>query len=390
MLQRLYVHNFRCLENFELNLKDLPSSLLIGKNGTGKSTIASALEILQSIGRGINRVRQLIQAKDFNSGRSGVPIRFEIEVLLKEQLYKYSIALELSTENSKEIRIFEEHLLVEENPIYSREASQVKLYGDNIQSRTPQGNRIATPFSSQFPLTNQLMPFQVDWHLVALQLIQAQSETDPLYIFKNWLSRMIILAPIPSMMTGDSSGETLEPERNGSNFGEWFSGLLRRYPAAYTQIDRYLREVMPDIQDIQNEPIGKDAKSMVVQFESNNQTLSLDFKDLSDGEKCFFLCAVVLAANKYYSPFCFWDEPDNYLSLSEVGHFITTLRRSFKNSGQILVTSHNDEAIRKFSNENTFILDRKSHLEPTLVRLLSDLPLNGDLVDTLIRGDIEL
>lgn len=392
MLQRLYVHNFRCLENFELNLKDLPSSLLIGKNGAGKSTIAFALEVLQSIGRGINRVSQLIQAKDFNSSRSGVPIRFEIEVLLKEQLYKYILALELSPENSKEIRVFEEQLLVAGSPIYSREASQVKLYGNNLQSQTSQDNRSANPFSNQFPLASQLMAsqFQVDWHLVALPLIQAQSETDPLYIFKSWLSRMVILAPIPSLMTGESSGETLEPKRDGSNFGEWFSGLLRRYPAAYTQVDRYLREVMPDIQDIQNEPIGKDAKSMVVQFEANNQTLSLDFKELSDGEKCFFLCAVVLAANKYYSPFCFWDEPDNYLSLSEVGHFVTALRRSFKNSGQILVTSHNEEAIRKFSNENTFILDRKSHLEPTLIRLLSDIPINGDLVDTLIRGDIEL
>ncbi len=394
MLQRLYVHNFRCLENFELNLKDLSSSLLIGKNGTGKSTIAYALEVLQSIGRGINRVSQLIQAKDFNSGRSGIPIRFEIEVLLKEQLYKYVLALESSTENFKEIRIFEEHLLVAGNPIYSREAAQVKLYGSNVYSQTPPDTRIATTFSHQFPLTSQLQlmasQFQVDWHLVALTLIQVQSETDPLYIFKNWLSRMIILAPIPSLMTGESSGETLEPKRDGSNFGEWFSGLLRRYPAAYTQIDRYLREVMPDIQDIQNEPIGKDAKSMVVQFEANNQILSLDFKDLSDGEKCFFLCAVVLAANKYYSPFCFWDEPDNYLSLTEVGHFITTLRRSFKNSGQILMTSHNEEAIRKFSNENTFILDRKSHLEPTLVRLTSDLRIDGDLPNSLIRGDIEL
>jgi predicted ATPase len=367
MLQRLYVHNFRCLENFELNLKDLPSSLLIGKNGTGKSTIAFALEVLQSIGRGINRVSQLIQAKDFNRGRSGVPIRFEIEVLLNEQLYKYVLALELSPENSKEIRVFEEQLLVAGNPIYSREVSQVNFY--------------SSPQEAQFQLL---------WHLVALPLIQVQSETDPLYIFKNWLSRMIILAPIPSLMTGESSGETLEPERDGSNFGEWFSGLLRRYPAAYTQVDRYLREVMPDIQDIQNEPIGKDAKNMIVRFEANNAELSVDFKDLSDGEKCFFLCAVVLAANKYYSPFCFWDEPDNYLSLSEVGHFITTLRRSFKNSGQILVTSHNEEAIRKFSEENTFILDRKSHLEPTLVRLLRDIPINGDLVDTLIRGDIEL
>ncbi len=45
MLQRFYVHNFRCLENFELTTKEMPSVLLIGKNGTGKSTIACALEI---------------------------------------------------------------------------------------------------------------------------------------------------------------------------------------------------------------------------------------------------------------------------------------------------------------------------------------------------------
>ena len=115
------------------------------------------------------------------------------------------------------------------------------------------------------------------------------------------------------------------------------------------------------------------------------------FKDLSDGEKCFFLCAVVLAANQFYGPlFCFWDEPDNYLSLSEVGQFVTSLRRSFKNSGQILVTSHNPEAIRKFSNENTLVLDRKSHLEPTLSQAAKRNSVTGDLVDALIRGDVEL
>ena len=370
MLQRLYVHNFRCLENFELTLKDMPSSLLIWKNGSGKSTIAFALELLQSIGRGINRVSQLIQPQDFNRGRSNnVPIRFEIEVLLDNQLYKYVLALELP-EGFRELQVFEEELLIAGNPIYSRKQAQVNLSNNS---------------------RNLEAQFRVDWHLIALPVIQEQSETHPLNIFKTWLARMIILAPIPSLMTGDSSGETLEPKRDGSNFGEWFSGLLSRYPAAYTLADRYLKEVMPDIQDFLNEKIGKDAKSMIVRFEANSANLSIDFKDLSDGEKCFFLCAVVLAANKYYGPlFCFWDEPDNYLSLSEVGHFIVSLRRSFGNSGQIIVTSHNEEAIRKFSDENTFILDRKSHLEPTLIRLRSDLPAEGDLVTALIRGDVGL
>lgn len=374
MIQRLYVHNFRCLENFELIIKGMPSVLLIGKNGSGKSTIARALEILQTIGRGVNRMGELekiklISPKDFARGRSDVPIRFEIEVLLNEKLYKYVLALELP-EKFKELRVFEEELLVSGSPIYSRQGAQVTLYT-----------------SSQ----NREAQFLVDWHLVALPIIQEQSETDPLRIFKTWLARMIILAPIPSLMTGDSHAETLQPKRDGSNLGEWFSGLLSRYPAAYTQVDKYLREVIPDIQDFLNEQIGKDTKSMIVRFEANNANLSIDFQDLSDGEKCFFICAFVLAANKFYGPlFCFWDEPDNYLSLSEVGHFVMSLRRSFKNNGQILVTSHNPEAIRKFSDENTFLLDRKSHLEPTLIRLLSDITFTGDLINTLISGDIEI
>ena len=376
MLQRLYVHNFKCLENFELNIKEMPSALLIGKNGAGKSTIARVLEILQSIARGTNRMRDLdvepsflIGPKDFARGRSDVPMRFEIEVLIDKKLYKYVLALELP-DNFKELRVAEEQLLVDGSFIYSRKEAQVTLHT-----------------SSQ----NGEAKFLVDWHLVALPVIQEQSATDPLRLFKTWLAHTIILAPIPIRMSGASNGETLEPERDGSNFGEWFTGLLSRYPAAYTQLEKYLREVMPDLGDFRNEIVGKDSKNMIVRFEEKNANLNVYFNDLSDGEKCFFLCAVVLAANKSYGPlFCFWDEPDNYLSLSEVGHFIMSLRRSFLKNGQILVTSHNPEAIRAFSDENTFVLDRKSHLEPTLVRILSDVAPVGDLVNALIRGDVEL
>jgi len=357
------------LENFELTIKDMPSVLLIGKNGVGKTTISIALEILQDIGRGANRLGKLVQPKDFARGRSDVPIRLEIEVLLKNRLYKYILALELP-DKFRELRVSEEQLTVAGAPIYTRKEAKVTLYT-----------------SSQ----NREAQFLVDWHLVALPVIQEQSETDPLHLFKNWLAHIVILSPIPSLMSGESNGETLKPERDCSNFAAWFSGLLGRYPAAYTKVEGYLKDVLPDIRDFLNEPIGKDSKSMIVRFEANNAELSVNFNDLSDGEKCFFLCAVVLAANKFYGPlFCFWDEPDNYLSLPEVGHFVTLLRRSFKESGQILVTSHNSEAIRKFSAENTFVLDRKSHLEPTLIRVLSDVSVTGDLVNALIRDDVQL
>ena len=57
--------------------------------------------------------------------------------------------------------------------------------------------------------------------------------------------------------------------------------------------------------------------------------------------------------------------------------------------GQFIATSHNSEAIERCSKENTLVLYRKSHLEPTLVRPVSEMQISGDLVNALIRGDVE-
>jgi predicted ATPase len=368
VIRRLYIHNFRCLENFELPISGQPSVLLIGKNGAGKTTVGLALEILQKIARGTNRVGELVKLKDLARGRADVPVRFEIEVELQARTYGYAIALEFP-EGFKELRVLEEKLTADGRPVYSREAAQVHL------ARTGQ-EREAN--------------FRIDWHLVALPIIQQQSASDPLFLFKQWLARMLILRPTPSLILGDSKEETLEPNPQVTNFGAWFSGLLAHAPSAYTKIDDYLRQVMPDLRDIKNPVVGTDSRSLVVQFAKDQGTVNLPFEDLSDGEKCYMICALVLAANNAFGAvFCFWDEPDNFLALSEVGDFVLALRKAFQSGGQFIATSHNPEAIRRFSNENTIYLYRKSHLEPTIVRPLNELQVSGDLVDALIRGDVE-
>jgi predicted ATPase len=380
VIRRFYVHNFRCLENFELPVSGLSSVLLIGNNGSGKTTVRLALEILQRIARGTNRVGNLVGSKDFTRGRTDVPMRFEIEVELNASIYEYAIAFELP-EGFKELRVLEEKLAVDGKPIYTRAQAQVHL------SRRPGAITAADHMKEA--------QFLIDWHLVALPIVQEQSQKEPLPIFKQWLARMVILGPMPSLILGDSSQETLQPNVQVTDFGAWWSGLLAYSPAAYTEIDAYLKQLMPDLKDIKNPLIGKDSRSLEVQFSADRgsprtlESLTVPFGDLSDGEKCFMICALVLATNHADGPlFCFWDEPDNYLALSEVGHFVVALRKAFQSDGQFIATSHNPEAIRRFSEENTLVFQRRNHLEPTVVRKLSELQFSGDLVGALIRGDV--
>lgn len=362
MIRKLYVHNFGCLENFEYKLNGKQSSLLIGKNGTGKSTIGRVLEILQQIGQGRNRIKELVKPTDLSRGNYGVPLRFEIEVCLENKIYQYTLALELPP-GFTELRIFEEKLIVDTNEIYTRKIAQVSLR------------------------KNQ---FIVDWHLIALPIIHQQQLGEPLYIFQSWLARMLILAPVPKLMRGDSSGATFYPKSDLSNIGEWFTGLLTSHPSAYNSIANYLPKVMIDFVEIENAMVALDARNLKLRFEGD---LSVDFNKLSDGEKCFVLCGLVLAANKSNPVFCFWDEPDNYITLSETEHFIVSLRRSFQHGGgQLIVTSHNPQTIERFSNENTFMLYRKSHREPTKVNLLediSDITTQKDLITALICNEVE-
>jgi energy-coupling factor transporter ATP-binding protein EcfA2 len=265
VIRRFYVHNFRCLQNFELPLSGQPSVLLIGRNGSGKTTVGLAFWMLRKLARSVNRVDDLVKPKDFAQGRTDVPVRFEIEVELDGRIYGYIVAFGFPPD-FKEPRVLEERLMVDGNPVYTREMAQVHLARAGREKEAK---------------------FLIDWHLVALPIIQEQTQKDPISVFKRWLARMLILRPIPGLIKGDSDHETRVPKTSVTNFAAWFSGLLSDAPAAYASIDKYLKGVMPDLKDIKNPLIGKDSRSLEVQFSNDLGSLTIPFEDVSVRREMF-------------------------------------------------------------------------------------------------------
>ena len=366
MIERIYVHNYRCFENFTLDLAGLKSALVIGKNGSGKSTLRQALGVFRNICRGPNRVKEWIDPSDFWQGRTDLPMRFNVTLTLTKKRYQYGIAFEYPP-NFQEARVFEEKLSVDGAIVFSRKLNQVTL---------------ATGAT-----------FFLDWHVAALPIINERPGEGSIQQLKSFLASMILLSPVPGKISGFAEEDSLELDEDAGNFAAWLGALLSRYPAKYNEIAQYLKSVIPDFASFEFVPRGERGKQLFVMFDpqdnKDNRALSLDFRKLSDGEKCFFVSALIASVNRPESPvFCLWDEPDNHLSLPEISHFITALRRLANQNGQFIATSHHPEVIRRFSDENTLVFMRNSHLEPPLVRSLAALKYSGDLIEALIRDEV--
>jgi predicted ATPase len=363
MIERLYVHNYRCLENFTLDLGGRSSALLIGKNGSGKSTVLDALRLLQSICRRAGRVGKLVAPRDFTRYRTEIPMRFELDVRLGRKQYRYRLSLEW-LEDSQEARIVDEHFAVDGHVIFNRNIERVQL-ADGAE-------------------------FRLDWHVFALPIMHETPGERTIAAFKSFLATMVLVSPIPKLMTGFSEGESNELDGDASNFADCLRGLLTKKPAAYTAFHAAIKETIPDFSSLENVERGEKGARLVVQFEDcHGIKLSVDFDSLSDGEKCFCLSAYLIAAyGAGLVRCCIWDEPDAHLAFAEVGQLIIALRKAVYRDGQFVATSHHPETMRSFPEDATFVLAKQSHLNPAIVRLLSEIEYRGDLVDALLRDEV--
>ena len=367
MIKRVYIDNFHCFTNFEIKLENNPSALFMGKNGVGKSSLFSALLILQKIANGDNNLAQSIKKQDFGLLGINHPVTFEFDIEKNKKNFSYKLIIEYP-DKFYQPRIKEENLTVDGKACFTRNQASISV---------------------------GKAKFSLDWHIAALPIIQA-APNDNVTIFRDWLKNMLLIAPNPRLMTGITNQEAgISLKVSGSNFVSWLSHILGQYPHLYSYIDKYTKDFFSDFSCFIFQDVGKDSRELELQFEKNNKTFTIAFDCLSDGEKLIFMSGAIFAfAQKESNSFCFWDEPNNYISASIMDNFIRKLLSGFeKKSSQFWVISHNIEVIAGFNDDNSWVFRRNDHTSATLppkniAELRKSKAFDGDLTMGILTGDI--
>src|SRR4051794_10006228 len=92
MLTRLYIDNYRALVNSELLLGR--RTLLMGRNGSGKSTFGEALIAIQALLFGQSKTDNLFGPGTLTRWQQSPRQRFELDVAGPSGPYRYELVIE--------------------------------------------------------------------------------------------------------------------------------------------------------------------------------------------------------------------------------------------------------------------------------------------------------
>lgn len=324
MLKRIYIDNFRCLVNFELKFD--PINLLLGTNGTGKTSVFDVLRRLQDFIIGDARVQDVFPNSELTRWQSRKLQRFEFEISAKSDVYVYVLVIEHDS-GMRRMRVFEETLDLNGKPLFACKEGMAQLYRDD-HSEGPQ------------------YPF--DWTLSAVGALHERPDNQKLTRFKHELAKLIIVRPIPALMESESRGEQERLSHRLENFASWYRHLAQEHMGAMGTLLQELKEILPNFESLSLKESGEDARTLKVLFSypGVEKLVTFDFSELSDGQKMLIALYTLVFGLKDLGTSLFIDEPDNFLALREIQPWLSCLADAIGDFvEQTVLISHNPEVL---------------------------------------------
>lgn len=323
MLTRIYVDNFRCLVNFELKLDRM--NLLMGENGSGKTTVFEVLRRLQGFIDGEFTVASMFPAEDLTRWQQLDVQRFELEFKVGEDVYVYSLSIE-HDRSADACVVKHEELRMNERPLFEFNEGAIEVYHDDSSRLT------------QIPLGS--------FYHSNIVLLQGRHKHTLLTQFRKQIARMAVIRPVPMMMGSKSDGEERLLAVDGSNFASWFRYLWRENGGNMSALAEQLSQVIPGFDSFKLIEAGEKVRFLYVLLRNakDGEPLAYNFSELSDGQRQLILLYTLLYGVKGEGYCLFLDEPDNFVALREIQPWLMTLHDACGDSiSQAVLISHHPE-----------------------------------------------
>ena len=362
MITRFYVDNYKCLTNFEYKPKAF--ELVLGANGTGKTTVFEALDKLRrflfekedarelfplSCGtRWDKRPTQIFEVDFEAAGVEGVELQYRLEINLPDE----GAHVEKETLKSGG-KVFLEsewrELESSSGPIWSK---WVMTPGGNYPNHVNQVRGFVTERSairsvfSQFANPNQSM--------MALGLRDAKDLSDIHLIKLN-----------PPRMASQVGKAQARPANDLSNFPSYYSHLLQKKQRQVLEMLPSLSEVIPGFDSFTIEEDFEEGRRNleIIQRRTSSKPgtapLRFSFEELSDGQRALIALYTLLHCTLEPNTTLVIDEPENYVALRELQPWLSEMReRVEERGGQVILISHHPEFINALAPHNATLFKR--------------------------------
>ena len=366
MLTRLYIDNFLCLVNFELTLDE--TSVLLGPNGSGKTSVLRALQRIQALVAQGTKIDEAFPTSDLSLIQNRGEQRFELDLQIEGGVYRYVLEIE-HDHARRRMRIKEESLTHDDRQIFAFRGGNAQLYHDDY-SEGP-----SYPF---------------DWSRSGIGALNERPDNRKLTRFRRTINSFVIASPCPPLFEPETRSEDDFLEPLMQNFVGWYRHAAQENMGAITELFQTLREALPGFDSISLTESGESSRALKVAFREPNDDHRLvryGFNQLSDGQKALVALygLVFLSANCRAS--LFLDEPDNYLALREVQPWLATAAEQCGDTlEQVVLVSHHPVTIDYLAGSSGRWFYRKG-TGPVRVSNAPERTIDGlSLSETIARG----
>jgi energy-coupling factor transporter ATP-binding protein EcfA2 len=326
MLKRLYIDNFRCFVNFEY--KPERKQLLLGANGSGKSSLLDAIRLLKRFLHGMEN-------PFFATTRTrwvDIPMQvFEVEALVDGETYVYRVENHFDPDSPLS-KVYSESLRAGEGVVFEQAGGRIHFFASG-------------PEASSF----------LPWKTTNSSLYLARLGNSHVDKFLGWFEHVhcLYVGAYPDAMADLAEGEDSLPEDELENLADWYRHLAQADLEAVISTITSLREVLDGFVGLQLEQVGVGSRVLRASYEqAGKKKATYSLSELSDGQRQLIALYLILHGLIARGETIFLDEVTNHIALREIQPWLLAADAAVDDSkGQLILISHHPEILNQWARE---------------------------------------